>query len=572
MSESDKAFGFIRGGLILPLLLGFGLFGYLVVWMLVLGDTLVNDELVNIEYVYRVFHGHGFYATPFKLYKPLSLLMALPAAIFGNPHIYQLLVFMLASLLVIFIYLSVERVFDRRTAILSAALVGLHFNTIHFSLLSNTMITSSGLAMMGTYAAIRLSESRRWLALYAVSFFLSGLSRPEAWMFAGPVILYALLDRKRLGLVRPLMAAGLILLAPVIWFGKDYFINDDLLHSVHVALRDKEIGTGAPYGLYLSIQFYFIRILNKVSWPAAILAVAGLVRFIRSEGWRGLIHPLVLFPAMLSAYVLMLVYKDVYPMYRFYYFPAMFYIVFAAHGLFSLYDLVRSRSSVWKPSLAVSLPLAGGLVALALTLSLPAQGPNHILLGIGCVVLAILSALVFRDKFREARFYTFLSVLLVLASFAYGLLQWTKFQAAIEDLKLEARKQAEMFEVAEFLSQPLLDDPDLRILMPSRRNEQLNWIYRDRPIPDTISQRESFYLNEFKQIGFLDLHPEYIVYLYEDYQFWGPRKYFEWLSYQDHTRLYDVEIDLVYSTNLFRVFEVNYPAGWPEKMPLPSIP
>ena len=78
-------------------------------------------------------------------------------------------------------------------------------------------------------------------------------------------------------------------------------------------------------------------------------------------------------------------------------------------------------------------------------------------------------------------------------------------------------------------------------------------------------------LDYFKGVDFLDLHPDWIIFIPRDYNFWGPDWMFGWLGHQDVTILRDVKIELVTSKKWIRLFTVAYPPGHPPKQPLPPF-
>jgi len=161
---------------------------------------------------------------------------------------------------------------------------------------------------------------------------------------------------------------------------------------------------------------------------------------------------------------------------------------------------------------------------------------------------------------------------MVAAAMAFLIMGLGRYQADVKELDLEAQKQREMIAVAEFFKAQIPPGRGDRIMMPSRRNEQLSWLFRDREILDVVALREAFYLKTFKGIDFLELHPDWIVYIPGDFHFWGTPSMFDWLGVQDLTVLHDVEIRLIMNTELVRVFKVTYPPGHPEKGPLPPMP
>jgi hypothetical protein len=79
-------------------------------------------------------------------------------------------------------------------------------------------------------------------------------------------------------------------------------------------------------------------------------------------------------------------------------------------------------------------------------------------------------------------------------------------------------------------------------------------------------------LREFKEIDFLELHPDWIIYFPRDSQFQGPDEMFAWMEHQDNTTLEGISIDLRATYARARLFRVTYPPDHPPKGPLPDIP
>ena len=552
------------------LLLGLwsAVFAWLAAWVFTLGPALINDEYAAIDYFYRIVRGGHFYPTPDKLHKPLSVLLGFFAWATESPLGYELVIAASASAFIALLYLVARRELGDALGLLLAILVGFHPDLMYYSVTGSTVMPFCALAFLGLLAALRREEGPRWLWVYAASFLLAGLLRPESWLFAAPLVLWWRPRRDdRAGWVRLLVAGAVIALGPVIWFGKDWFINGDFLHGIKVAVRDKTVGMGAPFTALTTLDFFRVRIANIVSWPVASVGVLGAVWFARERGWKNaIIHPLLVFPLLVGAYVWLIVYQGVYPVQRYWYFDSVFALLFGVFFVKKLLRPVTPDPAAIARTTAFWAALLSGLGAVL------AFAPDgwHLLVAAALFAIAAVVGLLWPrplcrpwPSFLRPGLALFLLLSFVLFSQGY-------YARELAELDLETAKQAQMTAVADYLRPRLA--PGDRLLLPSRRNEQLSWLFRDRAMPEAFFFREAFYLNYFRGTEFLDLHPDWIVYLDGDFQFFGPQKMFGWLQRQDLTEIGGVKVRLVFTTALVRVFRVEYPPGHPPKRPLPPIP
>ncbi|MFO8056205.1 MAG: hypothetical protein R6V10_02780 [bacterium] len=580
-----------------PALLASVLLAWVILWILHFGVTLINDEYAAIDYFYRVVRKGHFFPTPDKLHKPLSVLMGSVAWLFESPLAFEVATALFAALFVVMFYLVLKREAGPIIATVAGAALVFHPDLMYYSATGSTVLPFAGLSFLGLYAALRRHESPRMLWLFAGSFLAAGLFRPESWLFAGPALAWwwpGLKDRK--GLVRLFIALAVIGLGPVLWFGKDWLINDNLLHGLAVATRDKAVGTGAPLSAGHVLHLFSIRIPNRISVPVTLAGALGMAVFIRRQGWRGFLHPLVVFPLLVAAYVWLIVYMGVYPVQRYWFYDAMFAYFFTAW-------LAREASLKVKIGGYQVVPpvlfLCALFPALGYVLARPGSSPPDLrwLLAFGGFAAVAVAALLVwggrsKSRFKDVVLLGFI-VLMVLSYpvFIFGL-----HGRESEELRLEARKQSEMKEAAAYLKKRFTREDEVRVLVPSRRNEQLNWLFRERERPEVITFREAFYLDwtcrepaesptdftpkikEFcrkwlrQGYDFLVLQPDWIVYIPDDYQFWGPTEKFQWMETQDRAVIRGIRIELKISTGLVRVFQVHYPETAPPREPVPRIP
>ncbi len=570
---------------------------WVVVWIFYFGTTLINDEYAAIDYFYRVVGKGHFFPTPDKLHKPLSVLLGFTAWLFESPLAFEISISLFAALFVAMFYLVLKREAGTYIAAVAAAAVVFHPDLMYYCARGSSVIPFAGLSFVGLYAGLRREESGRWLWVFAGVFLAAGLFRPVAWLFAGPALIWWWPGKKdRKGLLRLLAALCLIGLGPVIWFGKDWLINDNLLHGLAVATRDKAVGTGAPLSASHIFSLFGIRISGSISSTVSLAGVLGMVLFIWRQGIRGLLHPLVVFPLLVGAFVWIIVYMGVYPVQRYWFFDSMFAWFFTAWlvGQLVLKIDMKSRDVVRSGVLFCAL-----FAALYYIIVRPQSEPpdlRWLLAFAGFAAVFLAAVVLWFERFRSDIRRTLSTALIVMIALSYLVFISGLYNRKTAELELESQKQAEMKEVAAYLKERFSSDESVRILIPSRRNEQLNWLFRRRERPDVITFREAFYLDwtcreprksptqrtpEIKALcrnwlargyGFLVLHPDWIVYIPEDYQFWGPTEKFKWMGTQDSAVIRGIGTELMMSTGLIRVFKVHYPEGAPPKRPLPRIP
>jgi len=581
----------------MPFVLPALLLGWVIWWISRLGATLINDEYAAIDYFYRVVREGHLFPTPDKLHKPLSLLTASVAWLFESPVAFEVAISMYAALFVAMFYLVLKRTTGPVMAAIAGVALVFHPDLMYYSATGSTVLPLAGLSFVGLYAVLRKDDSPIWLWVYALVFLASGLFRPVSWLFAAPAVYWwwpGWKDRK--GLLRLLIALCIISMGPVIWFGKDWIINDNLIHGLAVATRDKAVGTGAPLPALHILSLFGVRISNRVSTAIALAGAAGMVLFVRQQGLRGLLHPLVVFPVLVGGFIFLVVYMGVYPVQRYWFYDSVFAYFFAAW----LVRQIVLKIDMDKGDVArAAVMFCAFWGATAHLFARPASSPpdlRWLLVAAGFAALFFALLVLWSEHFKAALRQTLSVGLIVLLALSYPVFISGLYNRQADELELEARKQKEMKEVARYLKKQFTSDDDVRILIPSRRNEQLNWLFRERERPEVITLREAFFLDwicnephkspvpidrEKQELcrkwtveghDFTVLFPDWIVYIPDDYQFWGPARKFEWMKTQEKAVIRGVEIELKMSTGLVRVFKVSYPEDAPRKTPLPSIP
>lgn len=574
MESMEKIGGLPPGLRLLAFIFPAGLLAWLVFWIYHFGPVLINDEYAAIDYFYRVAGDGRLYSTPDRLHKPLSVFMGVFSWCMESPLGFELAIAVFGVVLFVFLFLAVREEFGTWPAAICALAVAFHPDVIYYSVTGSSVLLFSALSFVGILAVLRREEAKSWLWVYAACFFVAGLIRPESWLFAGPLIVWwRPPPGSRSGWVRVFVAMSIIGMAPVIWFGKDLIINGDLMHGFRVTKLAKIVGAGAPFTAAKTFSFFLIMIPNLVSKPVAAAAILGAVWFVRERGLvRGLLHPFIVFPAMVSVYLYFIVYMGVFPNSRYYYFDSLFAIVFCLYFVKNIITRISlPPGTIARAALFFIALLSAAGFFLARPVSLPADG--RALMLAAALLSSGASALVLLFKpMRAGPIQVLLIGVVVVLALSYPVFSHGLYKREFAEIELEALKQREMIEVAKLLRREVPPGGSDRIMMPSRRNEQLNWILRDREILDMVALREAFYLDKFKGVDFLDLHPDWIMYIRNDYQFWGPDEMFNWLWHQDRATLRDIEFELVLDLETIRVFKITYPPGYPAKGPIPPIP
>ena len=486
----------------------------LVIWITQLGCTLVNDEYAALDYAYRSLHLAGFYPTPHRLHKPLAVLTAL-LVLPAGPMGYELVTAAWAGALVGFCYLAVRRAWGEAAAAVAALLLASNpdlFLNVAYGITNVPLLAG---AFICIHVLLGLDQGRRGLWRYALTSLAIGLLRPDAWLFGLPLALAFWPRRRSWGYARFLLAAGLIALAPAIWFGKDWLINGSLLHSVHVAAADKTVGLAkVNFTAGEALGFFPKHIVPRISWPTFLCGLAGAGWFLIRRRGAGLLHPLFLFPLLISAFVWLLIMTGVYPIQRYFYFTTVFLLVFAAYLGVETMRWVRKVRFPWS--------------------------------WVGAGVIAAL-----------------LGVHLFLAE--------RRFAANYQELEHEAQIQREMHRAADLLQARIPAGERPLILLPARRDEELDWAFRDREIPNTLSFREAYYYQFTDHYSFINFSPRWILYIDKDFHWHWVADEFAWLNFQDHTEIQGVKVDLFFHTDLIRVFKTAFPAAWRPPPPPPPL-
>jgi hypothetical protein len=469
---------------------------YFLVWILRLYPTLINDEYSALDFVYRSITTGEFTPPPHRFYKPYSLIFGL-LAFAGGPLAYETLAVLFAAGLVYVFYLCARQRLGAGFALLAAAMLGLAPDFFDITVQAIAIAPGTFFIFLAVYCGNQLRESPGKWKQYSFAAFLGGLARPENWLLAFPLVGW-LFPKYLKQVPRWIAAPAIIALSALIWFGKDYFLAHDVMYSLKVARYDKMIGTGAPFGLGMSL-YWFHHFLGPKFWtPFEIMAVLGFFLYAWDHRRTLLQDPMFITPVMLFLFLYLSIWKGLYPQMRFF-FPLSAFLIFFLAWLFErIFKLLRQKSHA-KPAWAAVCVLAAGY-------------------------------------------------------FIWAFLRLHSVE--LKSLKRESAVQKETVALAQYF-RPLLTTGGRRIMLSERRDDQFSWLLRDLPQQDYIAFREVHYYARFEGKNFLDSNPEWIVWLANDYQYRGVNDMFQWLSYQDRTETSGRSIILEKTIGDYRVFKVE---------------
>ena len=483
-------------GLALAAVFSLFTFGYLAFWIFHLFPTLINDEYSALDFVWRALKTGELAPPPHRFYKPYSLLFGL-LAFKAGPLAFELAAALFAAGLVFAFYLCVRERLTAGFALLTMLMlifaVDLFDNTVQaITIVPGTFFIFAALAF-----GMKLPDQPERWKKYSILAFLGGLARPEPWLLAFPLSWW-LFPKNRRQVSSWILAPALIALSALIWFGKDWFLNRDILYSLQVARYDKMIGVGAPFGLGMSLYWFHHFLSQKFSLPFEMLCLLGLAGYILSQRkhlWR---DPMLITTLMLFLFLYLSIWRGLYPQMRFFFPLGVCLLFFAGWLLERGFRFCQSRRISW--------------------------------LGYALVLLV------------AAEYFA-----------------WAGYRlAAVEyqTLRRESELQKQVIELADYF-RPLLAQKSYRILMSDRRDDQFSWLLRDLPMQDYFHFREAYYYDRFQGRDFFSFEPQWVVWLPNDFQYHGVNDMFIWLSYQDQTELSGHLLKLQKTIADFRIFSVE---------------
>ncbi len=547
-------------------------FAWVCAWIISFAPTLINDEYAAIDYFYRIMKRGETFPTPDDSHKPLSVLLGFFSWASESPLGYEVSMAAFAAVMVVALYLAAREELGPGLSALATIAAAVNPGLMHYGALGSTIMPFCALGFVAVVLALQRESRPRAIWGYSICMLVSGLLRPESWLFGITMVVWWWPGRDRKAWLRLIAAGCIMALGPVIWFGKDLIINGDLFHGLKLAVEVKEVSTSITYSAWQSLSFVPVRIANHISRPIALAGVAGLVLFVRDKGIRqGLSHPFVLLPLLITAYVWFIIYKGVYPVQRYYYFDSLVLLVFASHLSGRVLPKIRLPA---KDLFAYAAMFSALFVAAAYAYARPG-GSSDLYWMLACAgALAVFFGFLgtWSPGMRARWKPLLLAGVLVFLALFYAAFCLRSYEHKLSALELESKKQRDMKAIAAFLDKSIPPGSGDRIMLPNRRDEQLSWLFRHREIPDSSTFIQAFYLENLKGMHFLRLEPDWIVFFDQDFNFWGPREQYEWLQHQDHTVLRGIRIDLAMEAEIGRVFKVTYPPDYGPRSPLPEIP
>jgi hypothetical protein len=481
-------------GMVMAAIFSLFAFAYLCFWIIHLFPTLINDEYSALDFVWRALKTGEFAPPPHRFYKPYSLLMGILALKTG-PLLLELLAALFASGLVMVFYLCLRERLGKNFALLSTLMLIFAVDLFDNTLQAITIVPGTFFIFAALAAGMKLPEKPEQWKNYSLLAFLGGLARPEPWLLAFPLLAW-LFPQNRRQLARWVLAPAVIALSAAVWFGKDWFLNQDIFYSLKVARYDKMIGTGASFGLGMSLYWFHHYLSQRFSTFFEVICLLGLGLYIwkhRKRWWR---EPILMTTLLLFLFLYLSIWRGLYPQMRFFFPLGVCLLFFAGFFLEQLFAFCKR----------------GRVLGYAL-------------------------------------------VLLIVAEY----FAWSGYRLATVEyrwLRRESELQKQVMQLADYF-RPLLADRSHRILLSDRRDDQFSWLLRDLPLQDYIHYREAYYYQRFQGRDFLSFEPQWIIWLPNDFQFRGVQEMFEWLSYQDRTELSGYSIELQKTIADFRIFAVK---------------
>ena len=472
------------------------IFGYFLFWVLRLFPTLINDEYAALDFVYRSITTGQFTPPPHRFYKPYSLVFGL-LAFAGGPLAYEIVAVLFAAGLVLVFYLCARQRLSTGFALLAAAMLGFAPDFFDGTVRAITLIPGMFFILLAVYYGNQMRERPGAWKRYSLFAFLGGFVRPETWLLAFPLTWW-LFPKNLKQAARWIAAPAIIALSAVIWFGKDWFLSHDVMYSLKVSQYDKMIGAGAPFGLGRSFYWFHPFLGPKFGVPFEIMCIMGFILYTWDKRKGLLRDPMFLTPVMLFLFLVISIWRGLYPQMRFFFPVSVFLIFFLAWLEERAFKFLKSRR-----------------------LSLPAWA-----------LVAVLSC---------------------------GYFWWAGLRlngVELKALKRESALQKQTVDLAQYF-RPLLKTGKYRVMISNRRDDQFSWLLRDLPMQDYFYFREAHYFTQFEGKNFLSFEPDWIVWVPDDYHKQDVNDMFLWLSYQDRTELAGRLIALEKTVGDYRIFRVS---------------
>ncbi|MBJ7332325.1 MAG: glycosyltransferase family 39 protein [Solirubrobacteraceae bacterium] len=244
-------------------------------WHLVWGRELLDGVNPTFE----------VYAAPTE--HPLYVLVAAIFGLVGEDADRLLVLAGLLSLvaLVCGVWRLTKDLFGVWPAALAALFVGSSFAFLLYAV--RAYVDVPFLALVAWAASYEVRE-RKWLPMVLLVF--AGLLRPEAWVLAGLLWLW----RFRGSATRErVILAGLVVLAPLLWFATDWVVTGDPLHSL-TSTSELAEALGRDRGVLKAPRLFVVHLFDVARAPVALAGFIGAGLAVARYGWRAMAVPLAL--------------------------------------------------------------------------------------------------------------------------------------------------------------------------------------------------------------------------------------------------------------------------------------
>jgi hypothetical protein len=185
-------------------------------------------------------------------------------------------------------------VFGPWPAVLATLFVGSSFAFLLYAVRAYVDVPFLALTV---WAGVLAQDGRRRGAAWLLV--LAGLLRPEAWVLAGLLWLWGWSSASAAQRVR---GAGLVVVAPLLWFATDLVVTGAPLHSITATSALAE-SLGRERGITHVPRALVAFVADVARPPVAAAGVLGIVLAWRQLGWRRLVVPLALMAAGTAAFV-----------------------------------------------------------------------------------------------------------------------------------------------------------------------------------------------------------------------------------------------------------------------------
>ena len=490
-----------REQIISGLLVSLFFLGYFLYWIFQFYPCLLNDEYASLEYIYRSVNLGHLYPTPYRYFKPYSFLTGF-FAFAGGPLALTLMVAIFSSAMLFIFYLLMRESLSFPFALLGAVMLGFAPDLLDITVQAASISPALFFILLAIYFGGKIPYQPKAWIYYSIFAFLGGLIRPESWLLAFPLVFW-LAPKERNSIkfsrIAPLVIGpGIIAFSALIWFGKDWIINQNLFHSLEIAKYNRIIGGGAGSGPLKALSWFFIFPALQLSKPFICFCLIGLVIFILKKRRALFYEPLFVFTIAFFVFLYLSILQGLYPQIRFFFLWNLLLIFYGVWLLEQILFYLRNQTRAW----------------------------------LGIILVIIISG---------------------------GEFFWISYRLKSAELKIlanESKIQKSVIQLTEFFA-PKIKAKPLKFMISDRRDEQFSWILRELPAQEFISFRKAFYYQTFEGKDFLSFEPDWVIWHPTDYNVNLVQDMFHWLGFQDRTEIRGYLISLETRIGDFRVFKVT---------------